>query len=601
MKKKLLTIIVVVILCLSIMSLCFVGCKKDNNGGNQQQQGGGEQGGGQGGGEQGGGEGGEQGGQAGDPSAADLEQYDYVLSYAGAWVTNNAEKNPSASDLNKGLNAVKSKWSNVKKIVVSESGANFEIAVTFKDNTSKNGSVKKVSLDANRFVAGIPYAATNTVTKFDDVFVPVYNGLMKTIKTAVENGTEFAEDEEGNKIFSASAELDLALFVGPIGDLFGGFEAPFEYGLRIKGNVGREAKDTQVALEMLQAEEPIIGLYYIGAEAKDACKLYLGIDIGDYHARHFIDNADLNALVIGLIESMEDKGEAQLLPVDDDPAAGEEEDETPFYDKEISSFADFLGGFNLDATVGQLVNSVIGSVLKDNMGWYAIDGGKMYQIRVQVGALLDQVLGIDMVGTIVTNLVQNVDLLKDLDVSTMQGIGGNLILSVAVMNDGTLGGLELSYNVDERDFRFNASDTIAKKYGPINLALSIKDFSLGEQEVEIGIGQQNDYTYFSPLNFDGEADYTATITIDEDPVTTAYHARLQSNINPFDLENGEFLLTVDVIGEDDSSDRLFSLYGDLFWDEEADGFGLDAELEIFYDGEFASTTVSDQMFWILMY
>jgi len=83
MKKKLLTILVVVILVLSVMSLCFVGCNKSSGGGsetpadnpnpNPDSQ------------------------PSGD-STVNTEQLRYLESYANAWAVNNAgEEAPEAA------------------------------------------------------------------------------------------------------------------------------------------------------------------------------------------------------------------------------------------------------------------------------------------------------------------------------------------------------------------------------------------------------------------------------------------------------------------------------------------------------------------------
>ena len=598
MKKKLLTILVVVVLVLSIMSLAFVGCKKKDDSSNQGGNGGqtvdpGNQGGTNP-------DPGPQGGESKDDPeklAQAAEQLDYLTSYAQAWVVNNAgESVAPASALQNALKNVKgsANWKAINTIKVALNGNEYSIDVTFAKGYGDKQSVKvnAVTVAADRFVAGIPYAVSTDIAKFDDVFVPIANGLLKTIKTAIDNGVEFISDEEGNKVFSANAELGVSALVGHFGDVFGGMESPAEFSLRIGGNIGREAKDTQAAIEIFHGDKALVGLYYFGAEAKEDCKLYLGLDIRGYQQHYFIDNADLNALVMGLLAGI--GSEEVIEEVEDAPA--EEEEELPIWEKKFTSFEEFLGLFNLDPTVGGVVKSVITKLLAGNMGSYRTENGTMYQIRIDLKQLISTLLETgELVQGIVNNLVQSVDMLKTLDVATMQGIGGALILSAEVKADETLGSVELSYNVDEHDFRFNANDTEAKKYGPINLALFVRDFDLGEQNIEIGMFEEADYTYFSPLNIEASAEFSTTIKgVNEDMNGTVnYVAELQTNINPFAMEDGEFQLT---LADADKNEIVFNLYGDLFFGEN----GLDANMELFHKGEMASFKASDAGFPLMM-
>ncbi len=596
MKKKLLTILVVVVLVLSIMSLAFVGCKKKDDGSNQ---------GGNGGqtvdpGNQGGTNPDPQGGESKDDPeklAQAAEQLDYLTSYAQAWVVNNAgESVAPASALQNALKNVKgsANWKAINTIKVALNGNEYSIDVTFAKGYGDKQSVKvnAVTVAADRFVAGIPYAVSTDIAKFDDVFVPIANGLLKTIKTAIDNGVEFITDEKGNKVFSANAELGVSALVGHFGDVFGGMESPAEFSLRIGGNIGREAKDTQAAIEIFHGDKALVGLYYFGAEDKEDCKLYLGLDIRGYQQHYFIDNAELNALVMGLLAGI--GSEEVIEEVEDAPA---EEEETPIWEKKFTSFEEFLGLFNLDPTVGGVVKSVITKLLAGNMGSYpTANGGKMYQIRIDLKQLISTLLETgELVQGIVNNLVQSVDMLKTLDVATMQGIGGALILSAEVKADETLGSVELSYNVDEHDFRFNANDTEAKKYGPINLALFVRDFDLGKQNIEIGMFEEADYTYFSPLNIEASAEFSTTISgVNEDmDGTVNYVAELKTNINPFAMEDGVFQLT---LADADKTETVFNLYGDLFFGEN----GLDASIELFHKGEMASFNASDVGFPLMM-
>lgn len=563
MKKKLLTILVVVILVLSVMSLCFVGCNKSSGGGsgtpadnpnpnpNPDPQ------------------------PSGD-STVNTEQLRYLESYANAWAVNNAgEEAPEASKLQAAIDGVRAAWTNVKKVQVKLANNKYTIKVTFKDNTSENVTVNAKILDANRYQAGTAYDAGNTkIESIDNIFVPVYNAAMKTIKTAVENGIEFAEDEQGNKIFSASAELRAELFVGHFGEAFKGMDAPFDYALSISGNIGRLAKDTQIAIEVKQgqnnkSQKPIVGLYYMGAEQKADCKIYLGIDVNGYTQKLYIDNADLNALVINMMESFSNEiGE----DVQEDATAGDEE--KPFWEKQVSSLSDLLADLGISDTISTMVLGIVDSVLEGHMGYKTVNGATRYQIEIDLDDLLDKVLEVEMVSEIVGNLVKEVDLLKDLDPASMQGIGGKLVLSVSV-KDGILSGVALNYNVDESDFRFNESDTESKAYGPINFGLSVNNFSLGKQNVQIGVGSQREYTYFSPLNLEAQANFTLVETGATQRDET-YSLSFVSAINPFDMENGALQLTV----KDHQGNIVLNAYGEPFW---ADEGGLDIAMEAFYN------------------
>lgn len=442
-----------------------------------------------------------------DPTQEDLNVKAIIDSYASAWLVNNTEGDDLLNALNTALDQlVNSEYRTVvSSVKATKSGDTYTLTYKFKDKATTTATVAApVSNDG--IYAGSEYAGNQGSLNADTAFGSIINGVFKTIKKAVENGQSFANNGFG---FDATAYFDFH---------YGDMEEKLQYALRLAGQIGVEAKDTFAAIEVMDGANILGGLYYDGDAEKANCKLALRA--GDY--KYYIDNADINAVVIAVIDYI--RSATQPAPNPNDPAVGAAM-ETPFYNTEVTKLSELLP----EGTISNVVGNILSTVITD-ISEKAVTGGTQIQIKVDIGALLTSLrssLGSILGGIDLSTLPAP---LNQLDLSTFQGVGGTILITGLVVEDGSLGGLELSYNCGKKDFRFNSADTQPKVYGPINVALGIKNFEIGAQDVAAIVPSLDGYTYFSPLNAD--------VTVDLEVNGEATSTHIVSDVNPFAIENG---------------------------------------------------------------
>lgn len=460
-----------------------------------------------------------------EPSETDLAVKAIIDSYASAWLINNAAEGDLSNNLNTALSAVVAGYKQtVTSVKAKKDGDSYVLTYKFKDKASTTVTLSAPAVN-NGIYAGKNYAGTTAGVDADTALGAVVNGVFKTIKKAMETGATFTDNGFG---FDATAYFDFH---------YGDNDVAYNYGLRVAGQIGIKAEDTFAGIEVVNGTTVIGGLYYEGAAAKADCKLYL--NSGEY--KYYIDNADINAIVAQLIQYIQD----MINGSTDEPStdlAGEVAEE-PFYNKEVEKLSDLLP----DSAKG-IVGSLLSSVVKD-VSKTTVSNGTQYQVKVDLDVLLTGLLGS------LGSMLDSIDLstlpapLNQLDLSSFQGVGGTILLTAVVNADATLNELELSYNCGKKDFRFNKEDKEAKVYGPINVAIGIKDFEIGAQTKADVLPSFADYTYFSPLN----ADVTVEISVAETKPETAndaYVAHIISNVNPFAIENGVITFEVTKNGAD---------------------------------------------------
>lgn len=443
-----------------------------------------------------------------DPTQEDLSIKTIIDSYVSAWLVNNVDSGDLSNALNTALDQLVN--TNYRTVVSSvkatKKGDSYTLTYKFKDKASATSTVAAPVADEGVY-AGLEYAGNQGSLDADHAFGSLINGVFKTIKKAVENGQSFASNGFG---FDATAYFDFH---------YGDMEEKLQYALRLAGQIGVEAKDTFAAVEVMDGANILGGLYYDGDAEKANCKLAL--HVGDY--KYYIDNADVNAVVIAVIDFIQSALNPQ--PDVNDPAVGAAM-ETPFYNTTVTKLSELLPEGTVSTVVGNILSSVITDISEK-----AVSGGTQIQIKVDIGTLLANLresLGSILAGIDLSTLPAP---LNQLNLSTFQGVGGTILITGIVLDDASLGGLELSYNCGKKDFRFNEKDTQPKVYGPINVALGIKDFEIGAQNVADVVPSLDGYTYFSPLN----ADITVDLTVNGEETST----NIVSDVNPFALENGK--------------------------------------------------------------
>lgn len=498
--------------------------------------------------------------QTKDPSEADLGVAEIIRSYTEAWLLNNAE-NHDANKVSTLVGSYPDRYaeilSSVKVDPVKDSSGAvvaYKLKYAFKDKTSLEQTINVVSANNGNY-AGQAFLGANKVTDSDHALGAIINGVFKTIKTAVENGEAFNENGFG---FDATAYFDF---------YYGEMAQKLTYGLRVAGQIGIEAKDTFAGIEVLHGNDVIGGLYYEGAENKADCKLYL--NAGDY--KYYIDNADINSIVMYVIEAIQGiigGGDAEEI----NPAL-----ETPFYNTTIETLSQLLPS-DIAGLVGPILSGVINEVNTTQVA-----NGTQYQVKLDLSALLDSVKGLLSTLDLSSIIATLPDPLNQLDLGSFQGVGGTILIS-AVVNDNGLGGLELSYNAPKQDFRFSYADNQPKVYGPINVALGIKDFELGAQNiVDVIPSEVNGYDYFSPLN----AELNVNVAVNG----VEYEANIVSDINPFAVENGVITFVVNKENAEWLNGRLEIVSPD----EDENGWNglvaveVEGQIYKFYTGEFATT------------
>lgn len=502
-----------------------------------------------------------------------------LLSYTNAWLVNNYSESFDANGLKTQLTAIRDA-NVIKNISVGKLDANtqsFKLNLTFKSGATSSIDVKREAVDQGVH-AGVDQLPISKNADADKVIGAVVTAALKNVKNAIAEGKDaFAESGDG---FGFSGK---AYFQFNYGDLTDGL---VDAALAVRGNIAPEAKDTFAALEILIEDEVIGGLYYDGQATQEATKIYLYINYDGYTQKLYINNADINAIVNSFM------GGADVALADDA--------DVPFYEKEFESLTELLGSFEGASSFAGIVSPIVAAVIGARQE--SVTGGTHYQLIIDVDDLLNTLM--DSLSTVLAQL----DLsslpapLNQLDLSTFQGVGGALVIDAVVDSDSkALSSLEISYNCAQKDFRFNKDDTEAKIYGPINFALGIKDFSLGEQDRDsaLKINQEDaldGFNYFSPLNAELSADFVVTAT--GTAYDGSYSATLKSDINPFVLDQGQ--MEINVIKDDE---QFINAYFDIEWDDVilTLTYGSDVYHGSLRDvawgekfGKFASFAISDQ-------
>lgn len=471
-----------------------------------------------------------------DPTAQDLAVKEIIDSYASAWIVNNiADRDLDLSNaLLTQINALRTKnyQSIISALRVQKKGESYTIDYRFTDKSEASTTINIPEINNGNY-AGYEYDNLTSTKNVDEMLGSIINALFKSIKAGAEDGADFHENGIG---FDGIAYFDF---------FYGDMEESVSYGLRLAGQFGLEAKDTFAAIEAVDANNNVIGgLYYEGAENKADTKLYL--NAGEY--KYYIDYSDINSIVLSIIDLIQ----SNKIP-GGDPAVSGAEDE-PFYNKEITKLTDLLAGVQISGmSVSGLVSSFLTEVVP-TVSEKEVDNGIKYQVLIDIDGLMDG---------LIANLAQLFDgfdilqqlpaPLNQLDLSTFQGVGGALLITSIVSDDGLLSDIEISYNCGVKDFRFNSEDTEAKIYGPINVALGIKDFNVGLQNKADILPSFEEYKYFSPLN----ASITLETTVNEEKYVT----EIISDVNPFAIENGVITFVTKNDGAEYLSGRITPIDG----------------------------------------
>lgn len=559
MKKTLIVIIAVVLVL--VLSLSLFGCNKKDN---QQEQNGGEQ---------------QQ--QQQEPNGKTLtadqlgefkEATDLVVNYADQYIVNNATDKLDNSknmenDIKKNLSSLGGK--SISKVAVKlESDNCYSLTFTYKNKDTYTYHVAKklqAQVANNGVAAGYGFDASGTSADFLSSMADVYNALLRTIQQAIEKGKAFGSDYElaatgkdaTGTTFGGSVKGAFTLNYGEGEKAGTSMIGPVSYGLKVYGKLGYSAKDTQVAIEVIDElkELTVVGLYYIGAETAENCKLYLDLNIpqekgANYQQKVYINNADLNTLIGNLLGGVF-KGQCKHdykngYCTKCGAVQPEAPTSDPFYEHEpnYTSIGDAVNDLINNENVG-IVMSILGTLVKSQT--VSISGGTRYQYQLDLGALLDKILGnVTLRGIISGALNPVIEGVLPLDLGSFRGVGGVLNLSFDVTSDreATLAGVQVAYNVGKKDFRWSAQDEKAKVYGPVNVALTVSDFSLKEQTVRVS----GNYNYFSPLNAEVSADVKVSEISDEDLIGD-YKFVARSDFNPFVLLDGKAQISITKKGE----------------------------------------------------
>ncbi len=477
---------------------------------------------------------------------SDIIAQNLIVAYANAWLVNNYNGDSlDITSLSAALNGIKDSGliSAIKLNKVDAATQSFKLEISFKDSGVKNSIDIKLPVADRGVHAGVEVLDSSKLSNADKVIGKVVTAALKNVGNALKEAQgSFSEDGDG---FGFSGK---AYFQFNYGDLTDGL---VDAALAVRGNIAPEAKDTFAALEILISDEVIAGLYYDGNDAQEDTKIYLYINYGSYNQKLYINNADINAIVNGFLGN----NVAQ---------AGDAVDTTPWYEREFASLTELLGTIEGASSVAGIISPIISTVV----GAYEekLDDGVHYQLVIDLDDLLNSLI------TSLSTVLSQLDLsalpapLNQLDLGSFQGIGGKLVIDSVVDNDSkALSSLEISYNCAKKDFRFSSTDTEAKVYGPINFALGIKEFSLGEQERDTALKiNQKDalegFNYFSPLNAEAKADFVVSKT--NTAFDGSYSMTFKSDINPFVLDQGQMELNV---LKDNA--QFINAYFDIEWDD----------------------------------
>lgn len=451
---------------------------------------------------------------------------DNALEVAELYLFNHAGSETLETDLVNKLTANKPAALNDVKASIKNGAVTltFTFAGENKDKIRYKDTTLTVGAPDNGIRAGYDWDADNKVAADLDAEIgAIINAAFRTIENSIAAGKDFASGAEG-VTFGGNVLGQFTLRVGEDININGG--------LKVTGTIAPDAANTEVQLAVVDMDKDI-NLFAI--TYKDT-KIFVEVNAGDYSARHYIDNANLNAIVAGLL------GGNEVALAEDGP----------FYTQEIEKLSDLVPSVG---TVMGLVGGVLDVAKSD------VEGGELIQIRADLESLLGL---LDTLGAALGDTLAQITAglpapLNQLDLATFTGIGGELIIS-AVIGDEMLTGVEISYNAAKKDFRFSDKDKVQKIYGPINFALAVKDFSLDDQTVVVE--NEDDYTYFSPLNVEAVVDYSFAVN---DGAVQDYTLTLISDINPFVLSQGK--ISLEIVGKNETI-PAFALYLDNFRMEE---------------------------------
>ena len=290
-----------------------------------------------------------------------------------------------------------------------------------------------------------------------------------------------------------------------------------------------------------------------------------------YQQKYYLDNADINAIVAGVLGDIW-ADECEHVYADGyctkcGKVEPEEADADPFYMhapnyKTLSdALSDLTGGNSMVGTVVKIVSPLLVSRST------SVGSNTRYMYQIDLDALIKKLLGNSVLGPMIAGAVNPVieSIFPELDLGSFQGVGGTLTLSFDVTggSNATLAGAQVAYNVAQKDFRWNKNDAEQKLYGPVNAAITVSDFAIGEQTVESAKVNTSKYTYFSPLNGQITADVAYVDNSDpESDLNGNYKLIARADFNPFTLFAGDETRdgAAEIILEKENGEPFFQAY-----------------------------------------
>lgn len=535
-----------------------------------------------------------------------------MLIYADQYLTNQAiESADNTAGLQTALQAQADLMKgDIKKVAAKlEADGSYSLTFTFenKDTYTYHAEGELVARAAEPGVYAGYEMGTGTAA-FESSLAEVYNAFLRTVQKALDEGEAFGNDYKESAIngektrtgytFGGSVEGAFTFNYGVGENQIG----PMSYGLNVYGTLGYAAEDTEVAVEVIDEKEDeiLVGLYY-----KDAT-LFLSLNFGEYEQKVYLDNADINAIVGAILGDVFAKecehayedgyctkcGKVQPEEAEGDPFYMH----APNYTKISAALTDLTNGNSMVGTIVKIVDPLLTSRST------AISGGTRYQYQINLDELFKKLLGNPVLGPIIAGAANPIieSIFPNLDLDSFQGIGGTLTLSFDVMGtkNATLGGVQVAYNVAQKDFRWNKNDDEKKLYGPVNAAITISDFAIdNEIGVEAAKVNKSKYTYFSPMNGEITADITYTDKVDaESELNGDYKLIARAEFNPFTLFAGDETRdgAAEIILNKASGDAFAHVYIHDFTC--VDG-AWDSTVTVYYDGTYYETKASQSDFF----
>ncbi len=430
-------------------------------------------------------------------------------------------------------------------VVKNSTAAKYDVTLKWTDD-AKTAFTKTFSVNVQYADYGLwaGEAKSENLALTTDTSVPnalklIINGVINDINNAYKNGKAMVTEADGTLGFT---------FVGYVEFNYGTARktdktAPARYELSINGQVAKTTGATSVAIEAKAAgSSPVFALYY------DNAKLY--IKAGDW--TRYLDKAEIPETIIAIIDyatkdavaNVEEGNDVLLTPIAEDV-----------------TFNAWLGKLAGD-TVGGVVGALLPSLF--NYATSTDAGITTYQLELNLGSLI---ANLSEVGGIVDGLVSKItpyieeyidyadyasyvgisaEKIESLKATVMgitgmkfgelKGIAGSLMLTAKLDAAKNATAVELSLNIPDSDFRWSNADTVAKPYGPLNMAIGVADVSFGEEQTATLPADLNTYKYFSPLNIDT----TGAFDIVVDGVATTYAYELYTDVDVFSLVKGIF-------------------------------------------------------------